>query len=125
MTLVISQRRWRKLTAQIGEKFWFHKMGEQGINSIVKRIIQAIFVGHHDRTRAIPYIAKSGIVRGKSRTSQTLSDVWEPTNLEDWSVDPWAMLIMSHMVITEIKLTKFITDKEGAGLLMPRLVCEC
>ena len=109
-------RRWRKPTAQFGEKTWFHKIGEEGINSLVKRIIQGIFVGHHDRTRAIPYIAKSGIVRGKSRTSQTLSDAWEPTNLEDGSVDPWPMLIRSHMVITEIKLTKkFIADEEGSG----------
>ena len=91
----------------------------------MKRKIQGIFVGHHDRTRAIPYIAKSGSVRGKSRTSQTLSDAWEPTNLEDGSVDPWPMLIRSHMVITEIILTKkFITDEEGAGLLLPKIVAE-
>ena len=28
--------------------------------------IQGILVGRHDRKRAIPYIAKIGIVRGKS-----------------------------------------------------------
>ena len=56
-------RRWRKPMVQLGEKIWFHKNGEEGINSSVKRRIQGIFVGHHDRTRAIPYIAKSGIVR--------------------------------------------------------------
>ena len=78
---------------QLGEKFWFHKIGEEGINSSVKRIIQGIFVGRHDRTRAIPYIAKSGIVRGKSWTKQTLSDAWEPMNLEDWFGDPWFMVI--------------------------------
>ena len=29
---------------QFGEKIWFHKIGEEGINSYVKRIIQEIFV---------------------------------------------------------------------------------
>ena len=43
----------------------------------MKRRIQGIFVGHHDRTRATSYITKSGIVRGKSRTKQTLSDARE------------------------------------------------
>ena len=67
-------RRWRKPVVQFGENFWFHKIREEVINSFVKRIIQGIFVGHHDRTRAIPYIAKSGIVRGKSRTRQMLGN---------------------------------------------------
>ena len=97
--------------AQFGEKIWFHKIGEEGINSFVKRIIQGIFVGHHDRTRAILYITKSGIVRGKSRTKQTLSDAWKSTNLEDLHGNPW------HMVITETRLTKkFITDEEGTEI---------
>ena len=92
-------RRWRKPTAQLGEKMWF----------------QGIFVGHHDRTRATSYIAKSGIVRGKSWTKPMLSDAWEPMNLEDWFGDLWHMVIRSHMVITETRLTKkFITDEERA-----------
>ena len=39
--------------AQSAEKIWFHEIGEEGISSFVKRIMQGIFVGHHDRTRAI------------------------------------------------------------------------
>ena len=57
-------RRWRKPTVQFGEKFWLHKIREEGINSSVKRMIQGILVGHHDRTRATSHITKSGIVRG-------------------------------------------------------------
>ena len=72
---------------QFGEKIWFRKNGEEGIKSTVKRRIQGMFVGHQDRTRAIPYIAKSGTVRGQSRTRQTLSDACEPMNLEDWFVE--------------------------------------
>ena len=96
----------------------FHEIGEEGVNSFVKRIIQGIFVGHHDRTRAMSYITKSGIVLCKSRTKQTLSDARESTN--------WQVLCQgSHMVITETRLTKkFITDEEGAGLLLPRIVAE-
>ena len=102
-------RRWRKPMVQFGEKFWFH----EGINSFVKCIIQGIFVGHRDRTRAISYITKSGIVRGKSWTNQKLSDAWESTNLEDLFANPW------YTVITETRLTKkFITDEEGAGLIL-------
>ena len=85
----------------------------------MKRIVQGIFVGHRDRTRAISYITKSGIVRGKNWTKQTLSDAWESTNLEDVFDNPW------HTVITETRLTKkFITDEEGALLLLPRMLVE-
>ena len=61
---------------QFGEKIWFHRNGEEGINSSVKRRIPGMFVGHKDRTRAIPNIAKSVILRGQSRTRQILSDNW-------------------------------------------------
>ena len=87
--------------AQFGEKIWFH----EGISSFVKCIIQGVFVGHHNRTIGISYITKSGIVRGKSRTKQTLSDALEATK-------------GSHTVITETRLTKkFIFDEGGAGPL--------
>ena len=59
------------------------QFGEEELISFVKCIIQGIFVGHHDQTRAIPYIAKSGTVRGQSRTRQTLSDAWDSTIMED------------------------------------------
>ena len=39
--------------AQFGEKVWFRKIGEAGISSLVKRMIQGIFVGHRDRTGAV------------------------------------------------------------------------
>ena len=51
-------RRWRKPMVQFGEKIWFHTIGEEGINSYVKRRIQGIFVGHHGRTRTIPYMPR-------------------------------------------------------------------
>ena len=72
-------RRWRKTMFQFGE---------ETVKSFVKRIIQGICVCHHDRTRTISYITKSGIVRGKSRTRQTLSDVWESTIREDLFGNP-------------------------------------
>ena len=101
--------------AKFGEKTWFHKIGEEGINSSRRRRIQGIFVGHHDRTRAIPYIAKSGIVRGRGRTRQTLSDVRESKNLKNWFADPGHMVMRSHVMITETKLA--VDDR-------PRIVTE-
>ena len=56
------------------------------------------------------------LCEGKSRTSQILSDAWESTIWEDVFDNLW------QMVITETRLTKkFITDEEGAGLLLPRI----
>ena len=55
-------RRWRKPRVQFGMKIWFQKIGEEGINSTLKRRTQGMFVGHQDRTRVILYIAKSGRV---------------------------------------------------------------
>ena len=57
-------RRWRKPMVQFGEKIWLHNNGKEGINTSVKRRFQGIWVGHHDRTRAIPFSIKSGIVLG-------------------------------------------------------------
>ena len=70
---------------KFGVKFLISKrFGEEGINSTLKRRTQGIFFGRHDRTREIPYIAKSGGVRGQGLTSQTSSDTHERMNLEDW-----------------------------------------
>ena len=69
---------------QFGEKNWFQKIEEEGINSTLKRRTQGIFVDHQDRTRAILHTAKSGGVRGHSWIRQTLSDAREPMNLENW-----------------------------------------
>ena len=99
------------------------QFGEEELISFVKCIIQGILVGHHDRTRAISYIIKSGIVRGKSRTRQTLSDAWESTIREDLFGNPWHRRL--HSAIAETKLTKkFITDEEGTDLLLPRMLVK-
>ena len=67
-------RRWTKPVAQFGEKVWFRKIGEDGASSFASRMTRRIFVGHHDRTRAVLCFTKNGVVRGKSWTKQTLSD---------------------------------------------------
>ena len=113
------ENQWCNLERKLG----FYKIGEEGISSSVKRRIQGIFVGHHDRTRAIPYVAKSGIVRGQSRTRQTLSDAWESTIMEDLCVNPGHRRL--HTATAETKLTKkLITDEEGTDPLLPRTVAE-
>ena len=61
-------RRWRNLE----RKFGFVKVEHDS----------RIFGGHHDRTAAVLCITKNGVVRGKSWTRQTLTDVWESTNWE-------------------------------------------
>ena len=105
--------------AQIGEKVWFRKIGEDGVSSFASRMIQGIFVGHHDRTGALLCITKNGDVRGKSWTRQTLSDACDVTNWDGLCGTPW------QMMAPELKLTKKVTaDKEGAGPSLPRIVVE-
>ena len=105
--------------AQLGEKVWFRKIGEDGVRSFASRMTQGIFVGHHDRTGAVLCTTKNGAVRGKSWTRQTLSDAWESTNWEDLCGTPW------QMVAPELKLMKKVTaGKEGAGPPLPRIVVE-
>ena len=107
---------------QFGEKFWFHKFGEEGINSAVKSGIPGIFVGLIQQEK-FKNIAKGGIVRGPSGTRQTLRDAWEPTIMEDLFVNPGHRQL--HTAIAETKLTKnFITDEEGTNRLLPRIVAE-
>ena len=55
-------RRWRKPTAQFGEKVWFRKIGEDGVSSFASRMTQGIFVGHHDGTGAVLCMTKNGVV---------------------------------------------------------------
>ena len=100
-------RRWKKSVAQFGE---------EELISFVKRTVQGVSACHHDRTRTISYITRSGIVRGKSWTRQILSDAWESTNWVNLFDNPL------HMVIAETKLTeKFIADEKGTDLLLPRM----
>ena len=96
---------------------------KEELMSFVKCIIQGILVGHHDRTRAISHIIKSGIAKGKSRTRQTLSDAWESTIREDLFGNLLHRRL--HTAIAETKLTeKFITDEEGTDLLLSRMLGE-
>ena len=80
---------------------------------------QGIFVGHPDRTGADLWKTKNGVVRGKSKTIQSLNDAWESTNWDGLCGTPW------QMVAPDLKLTKKVTaDKEGAGPPLPRIVVE-
>ena len=63
--------------AQFGEKVWFHIIGEDGIDSSVKRRNQGIFVGHHDRTRAfhkLPRVELCEAKAGQDRPSMMLGN---------------------------------------------------
>ena len=113
-------RRWRKPMAQMERKCGFVKFGEDGVSSFASRMTQGIFVGHHDRTRAVSCITKNGVVRGKSWTRQTVSDGLGISELGRPMCDtPW------QMVAPELKLTKEVAaDKEGAGPPLPRIVVE-
>ena len=105
--------------AQFGEKVWFREIGEDGVGSFASRMTQGIFVDHHDRTRAVLCITKTGVTRGKSCTGQTLSDAWESADWEGLCGTPW------QMVAPELELTKEVTaDREGAGPPVPRIVVE-
>ena len=70
------ESQWRNLERKLG----FGKIGEDGVSSCASRRTQGIFVGHHDRTRAVLSTTKNGVVRCKSWTRRTLSDAWESTN---------------------------------------------
>ena len=103
--------------AQFGEKAWFRKIVEDGVNSFASRMTQGIFVGHHDRIGAVLRINKNGFERDKSWTRQTLSDAWESRNWEGLCGTP------RQMVTRELRLTQKVTaDKEGAGAKLPRIV---
>ena len=97
-------RRWRLPMAQFGEKVWFRKVGQDGVNSFASRMTQGIIVGHHDRTGAVLCITKNGVVRGKSWTRQTLSDAWESTSWEGLCGTPW------QMVAPELRLTEKVSQ---------------
>ena len=125
-------RRWRKPRVQFGMKIWFQKIGEEGINSTLKRRTQGIFVGHHDRTRAIR------VTRCHSWIRQASSDARASMNLENWFGGLVPMATGSRVMTTEtklasrwqmmnpeLKLTKRVTaDQEGTRFMMPRIVVE-
>ena len=102
-----TDRRWKKSVVQFGE---------DELISFMKRTIQGVFVRHHDRTRAISHITKSGIVQGKSWARQTLSDAWESTSWESLFDNPF------RTVITETKLA--IEDQPRMWVKEP-LEVEC
>ena len=87
-----------------GGKESIAQFGEEELTSSVKRIPQEVFVCHHDRTRTISCITKSGIVRGRSWTRQILSDAWESMIAETKLADQPRMLIKE---LLEVECRKF------------------
>ena len=71
---------------------WVRKIGEDGVSSFARRMIQGIFVGHHDRTEAVLCITKNGVVRGKRWKRQTLRDAWDATNWDGLCGTLWQMV---------------------------------
>ena len=64
-------------------------------------------------------ITKSGVVRGRSWTRQTLIVASDATDWDGLCGTPW------QMVALELKLSKNVTaGKEGAGPPLPRIVVE-
>ena len=64
-------------------------------------------------------MAKNGVVRGKSWTSQTLSDAWDATNLDGLCGAPW------QGVALELQLTKKVTAHiSGAEPPLLRIAVE-
>ena len=59
------------------------------------------------------------LCEAKSRARQTLSDAWESTIREDLFDNPWHRRLHAAIVGTKLR-KKFITDEEGADLLLPR-----
>ena len=110
-------RRWKAPMAQFGEKVWLRNIGEDGVSKFASRVTQGIFVGHHDRTRAVLSITKKGVMGGKSWRRQ--SDALDATNLDSLCVTP------CQMVAPEVRLTKKVTaDKEGAEPPFPRVIVQ-
>ena len=52
--------------AQVGEKGWFRKIGEDGVSLFASRTTQGIFFVHHDRTGVVSCITKNGVVPAKN-----------------------------------------------------------
>ena len=94
-------RRWRKPLAQFGESLVSKNWRRRCQFFCKPHHSRNLFVGHRDRTGAVFCITKSGVVRGKSWTRQTISDAWESTNWEGLCGTPWQK--------------KVTADEEGAG----------
>ena len=116
-------KNWQRRKDDLNEKNWSKMetvngaIWRRGADLIREMHNARILVGHCDRTRAISHIVKSGIVRGKSRTRQTLCDAWESTVGRGVCGDPLASSV------TETKLMKkFSIDEEGTDLLLPRML---
>ena len=113
-------RRWKEPMVQFGEKFWFHEIGQEGINSSVKRRIQGIFVGHHDRNKSnSTHCPEWNCARPKSDKG----DAWESTIMEYLFGNPAHHRL--HTAIGETKLKKkFITGEGGKDRLLLRVLAE-
>ena len=55
------ESQWRNL-----EKGWFRKIREDGVTSFAIRMVQGIFVGHHDRTGAVCALPRMEVCEEKA-----------------------------------------------------------
>ena len=86
-------RRWRKPIAQLGEKVWFRKIGEDGVSSFLQAALlkESLSVIMIEREQFF-CITMNGVVRGKSWTRQTLSGAWDGTNWDGLCGTRWQMV---------------------------------
>ena len=85
----------RSVTIEIGTEVvvtFFVKLEKTVSALFASRMVQGIFVGHHDRTGAVLRITQNGVVRDKSWTRQTLSDAWDATNWDGLCGTKWQMV---------------------------------
>ena len=87
--------------------------------SVLSRMTQGIFVGHHDRTgNSFTYYQEWSFARQKLDETDTERSLGA-TNWDGLCGTPW------QMVAPDLKVTKKVTaDKEGAGPPLSRIVVE-
>ena len=88
-------KRWRRQVVEFGEKAAFLPVAarcEGRVAGDAERMMDGIFVGHHERTRASLFLSERGLLRGTRFQRKTADQQWDNEFIRKCRGVPWMLI---------------------------------
>ena len=86
-------KKWRRLAVEFGKSVTVHPVaarGERRAAGDAERMLEGIFVGHHERTGATLFLTSKGVLRG-TRIQRRAEGQWDSAFIASCRCKPWNM----------------------------------
>ena len=90
-----TEKRWRRQVVEFGEKAAFLPVAarrEGRVAGDAERMMDGIFVGHHERTGASLFLSERGLLRGTRVQRKTADQQWDNECIRKCRGVPWMLI---------------------------------